>query len=172
MKIIREDRAYVQYCDIALLMNALCCLKISCPSSVIDTCFKDCFVCMDSNQYCFMEFKDKAAIKFWMDLDYVIDYDTYKDLSKEEIIKVGESKLEERKRLISSFNSMSKEKRKKHYDEVATKCDLLLYQAYEFRHLLEFRDGHIKYPLPEGVDEVVHPSKAKKLILSLFRKNR
>ena len=75
MKIITKDCAYVQYTDIAELIDALIVTKAECPQSVLETCYGTTFTCNSDNQFEFMEFYNEEAIEFFKNLNYIVDYD-------------------------------------------------------------------------------------------------
>ena len=88
MKIFHEEDGrnvvYVQVDDILfivknlgdMLIPASICCKIFCNDGATITC---------SNQYDFIKFNSDLEISFFKKLDFVIDYDDYKDLSDEQL---------------------------------------------------------------------------------------
>lgn len=85
MKIITENKAYVQLNDLAYLLDAL--EEQPIPESIINKVFGKPFICTDDNRYEFMEFDTAEEIKFFKNLDYSADFMSLKDLNDEEIVE-------------------------------------------------------------------------------------
>ena len=148
MKIITENAVYVQKNDIAYLTHT----GFSIPASIFVKVFGNGIVIIDdSNRYEFEKFENNSEIAFFKGLDWIVDYNSVKDLSDDEIIKMGLSITQTRNQIALQFNSMSEDERKKNLDMV-TKCELLDFKMYSLRDILRFKQGHLKMTLPEGVD--------------------
>ena len=148
MKIITENAVYVQKNDITYLNHA----DLPIPASIFMKVFgNDVVIIDDSNRYEFEKFEDDQEIEFFKGLDWIVDYNSVKDLSDNEIIEIGENIIQLRNQITKQFNSMSEDERKENL-EMVTQCELLDFKIYSLRDILWFKQGHLKMTLPEGVD--------------------
>lgn len=148
MKIIVDGKAYVQLNDIMYLINGLD--GVSIPASIFNTVFKDGkpVVCTDENRYEFVEFTDKDAIKFFVDLDFSVDYLALKDLSEEEMIQKGVEVAEEKNKWAKKYNEMSDEDKRKN-QAIVSKCEMLDFKMMSIRDIVWMKQGHLKIKLPK-----------------------
>ncbi len=148
MKIITEKAVYVQMNDIIHLNRT----DLPIPASIFMKVFGHGIVIVnDSNRYDFQKFDKDSEMEFFKGIDWMVDYNAVKDLSDDEIIKIGQSIAQAKNEIAQQFNSMSEEERKKNLGMVA-QCELLDFKMYSLRDILWFRQGHLKMTLPEGVD--------------------
>jgi len=143
MKIITNDAIYIQKNDIFYLRHTN--LYIPIPSSV------DYINISDKDRYEFIKYEDEKDIEFLKNLDLIINYDEFKDLSEEEIINLGQSIAQEKNRIANKFNSMPEKFREENIDIVEEKCKLLGFKMYSLRDLLLFKKGMLKMNLPDGI---------------------
>lgn len=174
MKIITNNKAYVQLNDISYLLRSTDLI----PASIFEKCFLDIFICTDQNRYEFMEFDTKEEIEFFKNLDYSVDYLELKDLTEEEIIQYGISLAERRNEIAKKYNAMSDSDKEKNLDMV-TQCELLDFKILSVRDVLWFKQGHLKMYLPDGIEypETIPTPKEKRpgrlsRFLSKFRRNK
>ena len=148
MKIITENAVYVQKNDITYLNHT----DLPIPASIFIKVFGNGVVIIDdSNRYEFEKFEDNHEIEFFKRLDWIVDYNSVKDLSDDEIIEIGKSIAQSKNQIAKQFNSMSENERKENL-EMVTQCELLDFKMYSLRDILWFKQGHLKMTLPEGVD--------------------
>lgn len=150
MKIIANNKIYVQYIDIANLMQMIEGTNIKVPSKVINLVFRDIFICDDSNKYDLMEFEDKEAIDFFKNLDYIINYDEVKDLSFDEYMNMVKETYDKEVSLNEKFQSMSEKEQEENMEKIIKEFSLLEYKMESYKHILWFIEGHIDMKLPEG----------------------
>ena len=145
MKIITENAVYVQKNDIAYLHHT----DLPIPASIFMKVFGNGIVIIkDDNRYEFEKFEDPSEIEFFNGLDWIIDYNSVKDLSDDEIIEMGQSIAQAKNQIAEQFNSMSRDERKKNLGMV-TQCELLDFKMYSLRDILWFKQGHLKMTLPD-----------------------
>lgn len=173
MKIITDNAIYVQKNDITYLNNT----DLPIPASIYMKVFGNGIVIIDdSNRYDFEKFEDHNEIEFFKGLDWIIDYNSVKDLSDDEIREMAQNIAQERKQIAEKFNSMLEDERRKNLDMV-TQCELLNFKIYSLRDILWFKQGNLQMTLPEGVDypqEFVQKSEngIQKLIRNIFPKKK
>ena len=173
MKIVTDRGVYVQKNDIIYLNQ--CDLEI--PASIFLKIFGNGIVIIDDrNRYEFVKFEEAHEIKFLKDQSWMINYDDVKDLKEDEIMELGRNVIEERNKIANSFNSMSEEERIHNIDKVQEQCDLLEFKFCSLRDFLWFKQGHLKFHLPEGIeypnDFIKEEKGIKKLVKNIFNKNK
>ena len=167
MKIITKNAIYVQKNDIAYLNHT----DLPVPASIFMKIYGNGIVIIDdSNRYEFEKFESASEIEFFKELDWIVDYNSVKDLSDDEIIKMGQSIAQTKNQIAKQFNSMSEDERKKNL-KMITQCELLDFKMYSLRDILWFKQGHLKMTLPEDVDyQEEFVQKDEKKIQKLMRK--
>lgn len=149
MKILKDNKIYVQKNEMAYL-NAS---DIPIPGSIFMKVYGHGITIIDdSNRYEFIEFTKPEEVEFFQSLDWIVDYDSVKDLTEEEIMELGQSIAAERNKRAKQFNSMSKAKRKEQYASVMAGLELLDFKMYSLRDILMFKRGELDFPLPQGVE--------------------
>ena len=112
-------------------------------------------------------------IEFFRKLDWIIEYNSVKDLSEEEIIELGKSIAEEKNNIAKKYNAMSLEERKKN-SYLVDECEMLEFKMFSLRDTLWFMQGQLKFVLPEGIENLKSfenkKEKGLRKILSRFRK--
>ena len=169
MKIVLEDKVYVQLNDIMYLIHNLDGVAI--PAGLLEIVFKngEPFCCTDDNRYDFIEFRDKQSIEFFKGFDYSVDYLFFKDMSVEEVIDIGKSLSDERNNLAKKFNEMSNEDKEKNIS-IISECELLDFKLESLRDIVWMKKGYLKIKLPK-IDQI-NGGKSKGLdkIKKLFKK--
>lgn len=167
MKIIANDAAYVQLNDITYLNHS----DLPIPASIFTKVYGDgVFYVSDHNRYDFMKFDEESEIEFFKGVDWMIDFNSVKDLNEEETISLGQSIAEEKNTIAKKFNAMTDKEKEKNMSMV-TQCELLDFKMYSLRDVLWFKQGHIKMTLPDCIDYVVNhePEQEKGLKKTLKR---
>lgn len=161
MKIIKDDKVYVQNIDLTFLLDAVSCFNISVPNDVMSKIYVPMFICDGSNQYEFKMFEGKDSVEFFKKLDYIVDYDELKNLSDDEIMSYGEKVCEERNSKAHKYNNLPQRENDEVFRKLHTEIILLEHKLSSVRDMLWFKEGHIKMTLPEGI-EYPEGYKAKK----------
>ena len=166
MKIITNNKIYVQYIDLAHLMQMIEGTNIKVPSKVINLIFGDIFICDDSNKYKLMEFEDKETINFFKNIDYIINYDDVKGLSFDEYMVLVKKTYDKMVSLNEKYQSMPEKGQEKLRKRIIKEFSLLEYKLESYKHILWFIEGHIDMELPEGYN---YPKKEKTFSKTLKR---
>lgn len=129
----------------------------------------------NSNRFEFVKFEEKSEIEFFRNLDWIIDYDSVKYLGEEQIVELGQGIAQEKNTIAQTFNAMSDDERRAN-EHMVSECERLDFKMYSLRDILWFKQGHIQFALPEGID---YPEDCKKVeekglrkILNKFKKRR
>ena len=149
MKILKDNKIYVQKNDMAYLNSS----DLPIPGSIFMKVFgQGITIIDDSNRYEFIEFTKPEEVEFFRSLDWIVDYDSVKDLTEEEIIELGQSVAAERNNRAKKFNAMSEAKRKQQYASVMAELELLDFKMYTLRDIIMFKNGELEFTLPDGVE--------------------
>lgn len=152
MKVIEGNKVYVQNIDVSRLLQMVAGLGISCPEGVLNQIYGEWFICVPDNQYEFKEYEGKEIVDFFSKLDFIIDYDSIKDLSDDEIMAIGEQICTERNRIARRYNNLSEEEAEKICEKVHAEIKVADFKLEGIRDYLWFKQGHIKFSLPNGID--------------------
>ena len=150
MKLFVNNKAYVQKNDLAYLMRGA--EGISIPSSIVDQVFGQVFIVTDENRYEFVEFSSPKEIDFFKKCDWMVDYNFFDGMTEEQIVEYGYQINSERNKIATSFNKLSEGEREKQYIQVSTKIELLEFKMWSVRDILWHKQGHLKFPLPNGTN--------------------
>ena len=177
MKIFANSKVYIQKNDLAYFMRGTD--GVSVPSSIIDKVFSQVFIVTDENRYEFVEFSSPEEIEFFKKCDWMVDYNLFDGKTEEEIVEYGCQINAERNKIATSFNALSKDEREKEYMQVSTKIELLEFKMWSVRDILWHKQGHLKFPLPNGTnidnlvsndDEIEKKENVVKRVLRRFKK--
>ena len=166
MKIITDNCVYVQMNDIMFLNQT----DLSIPVSIFLKVFNDDVVIIDDrNRYDFVKFDDALEIEFFRNLDFIVDYNSVKDLSEEEIIDMGEKVANKRNSIAKTYNAMTRSIREENM-YLVYECERLDYKMYSLRDILWFRQGRLKFNLPSEIIGEKKEKGIKKLLRKIKKK--
>lgn len=177
MKIFANNKAYIQKNDLAYFMKGF--EGVTVPSSIIDKIFGNVFIVTDKNRYEFVEFSSLEEINFFKKCDWMIDYNLFDGMTEDEIIDYGCQINTEKNKIIASFNELSEKEKEKQYTQVSTKIELLEFKMWSVRDVLWHKQGHLKFPLPNGTnidylvsnnDEIPKKESVIQKVLKRFKK--
>lgn len=179
MKILTKDGIYVQKNDIAYLTQS----DKSIPESIFLTVFGQgsYTIIDDSNRYEFVKFTSTEEIEYLNALNWIVDYNSLKDLSTEELENKFNELADKRRALADKYNNMSIEEKMKNI-ELVDECENLRYMMLNINDINLFKHGRLSMTLPKGVErptldienEQVEGRKAKgfqKVIKRVFKKS-
>lgn len=185
MKIITENSVYVQRKDIGELLRSdmpmpglISVLGNSSFSTFID----------EINGEKFVRLVEDNERDFFIKQDWILNLDEVKNLSFDELIKLGQQTSNERNDISNKFNSLPKKEKNELYDETILTCKLLDHKIRSIKDFIFIKKGLIAVPWPIDVkipenmitissvnDSTVDESKTKsnifQLIKSKFKKN-
>lgn len=150
MKIFHKEKGkevvYVQMQDIMYITNEI---DIQIPVSIFTKVFTGITIVNDYNRFDFVRFDNKHEVKFFRDLDFILDYDKFKNLSDEEFVKEEEKLIDRANEIARKWNGMTKKERKN---------STLLEEYENISYMLKFMDeidavkhGRKTMPFPEFV---------------------
>lgn len=167
MKIIRDDKVYIQKCDIGYLDMS----DVEIPAPVYYKIYESgSRIIGDFNRLDFEEYSSKELVEFFRKLAWILDYDEVKDLTDEEICLLGEELIDQRNSIAAMYNNMSQEERAKN-QSLRAQCELIEYKVSSLREFQMYKNGEIKMRLPEGLDSNSKSKKGiKKFVKSIYEK--
>lgn len=132
MKIAVNNVIYVQKNDLELLIkneeypDTLALKLYSKSSSVVD----------NVNRYNFVKIEEQAEIDFINGIDWILDYSLFKDLTEEELIKLHEKYIKDKK-------------------TEANKCDykILNHKILSLRAFMLYKKGELELDFPDEIKE-------------------
>lgn len=148
MKIITQEKAYVQLNDLMYLLRSFENKPI--PAVVFEKCFSKPMIVVDSNRYDFVEFSEPEAVEFFRNWQYSVDFLALQEFTDDELVNKSMAINEERNAIAVKYNQMTDDEKSKNYHMV-NECELLEFQMYSIRDVLWFRQGHLKFKLPAGI---------------------
>lgn len=153
MKIYYNNKIYVQVIDLMWLNT----LNIDIPSIVRKSLFKNSYKLINDSisNSDFIYFEDEDIIKYFNDLDWIIDYDKVKYLSLYKLFLYSNAIKNKCNELIKKYNKMD------YYDKIRNanlKDDIkyLNIKYFNIRDYILYRIGIIKYELPNNVERNIH----------------
>lgn len=170
MKIITSEAVYVQKNDIGFLNQT----DLSIPASIFLKVFGNGITIIDnSNRFEFVKFEEESEIEFFKNLDWIVDYDSVKDLDESQIIELGQAVAQQKNNIATQYNSMTNDEHREN-EHMVFECERLDFKMYSLRDALWFKQGHLQFDLPEGIDFPEGckkaPEKGLRRILSKFKK--
>lgn len=156
-----KEVVYVQMQDIMHLNQS----DLPIPASIYTKVFTGVTIVNDSNWFDFVRFDEEHEVRFFRDLEFVIDYDKYKDLTDEQLEEEGQTLAVKANEIAEKWNNMSEEERKQNSN--------LLQEHENLGYMLNFLSEiyavkHRKRTMP--FPEFVQVPKAKRK--PFFKKNK
>lgn len=124
-----KEVVYVQMQDLAYLIHET---DLSVPASIFMKVFSKPVITTDENRFNFVKFDEEHEIKFFKNLNFIIDYMQYKDLTDEQLEKEWSKIVGELNGIAKNRNRMSTKEREKNV------------ALYEKHHNLEYMLKFIK----------------------------
>lgn len=144
MKVISKNCVYVQREDIVNLES----LPIVMPLSIYMKYFKSgANIVNDFNKYQFIRFDDEEEIEFFKGLDCIVDYQSVKNLSVDDLMKLGKYLSQESKDILNKYETMSDDEKLENCS-LYIKHELLEYKIHSIAVILwiRFKIIHINMP--------------------------
>lgn len=161
MKIIRDNKIYVQRSDISM-MSVDDNLK---DNETVKKILSMGFSYDEKNKYDFLPFTEEDVIELLSKLDYIIDYDEIKDMSDEDLDGLAKETADERNNVTVRYARLDEEEMRREFKKARNEISLLEYKIISLRDLSWFRSGHLKFALPEGAE---YPKKRRRTLLQRF----
>lgn len=150
MKIFHKENnrtvVYVQMQDLMFIVHDLA--DIAIPASIyMKICPKGVTMVDDSNRFDFVKFDKEPEVAFFKTLNFIIDYNDYKDLTDEQFQERFKSVVGEYNSLAKKWNKMPETEREKNIN--------LLVSIQKLEHTIKFI--HELYDLKHGNSSMTLP---------------
>ena len=149
-----KEVVYVQMQDIVQLNQSL----IPMPASIFIKVFDGTVFVDDSNRFNFFRFDEEHEVKFFKDIEFIIDYDKYKEMTDEVLKEECHKLIDESNKIARKWNSMKENEREKNAN--------LIEQRGNLNYMIKFVDEiyAIKHhkktmPFPDFVQVPEQPQK-------------
>lgn len=167
MKIFRnedgKEKVYIQNVDMIYLKK----LEKIFPSSIFSKLFgKEYELIMEQNEYDFISFNDPHEIQFFDDIDWIIDYDEYINLTIKEINDKYSVLYDKLLYFANKLDSMSEQELKDNYD-VYNQHEQIEYTLKSYIEIQKIKLGRKTLNFPWDVKE---EQKEKGKLKSFFKK--
>lgn len=156
-----KEVVYVQMQDIMHLNQS----DLPIPASIYTKVFTGVTIVNDSNRFDFVRFDEEHEVRFFRDLEFVIDYDKYKGLTDEQLEEEGQKLAVKANEIAEKWNNMSEEERKQN-SNLLQEHENLGYMLNFLSEIYAVKHRKRKMPFPE----FVQVPKAKRK--PFFRKNK
>jgi len=178
MKVFMNNKVYVQKQDLDFLKSGMEYLKY--PSSIFDNMeekgINEPFYVNDSNKYDFVGFDKECEITFFKNCEWIIDFDSYIEMTNEELVNEISNLFKEGVNYSNSFNELPANIRKEKYSQMIEFMGLLIYKQSSIKQIYKYKNGDIDViPLPKKEEEEKKEEKRKttfQKVLKIFRKNK
>lgn len=167
MKIFTENGVYVQKNDIAYLFET----DIPIPAVIFNNIYSNGIFVVDSrNRNEFILFEESEAIEFFSKINWILDYNIYKDLTIEELLKKYKKLCDQSVAVGIKYDSIKPSERHSH-SYLVDMYERLEYQTNGIRDLVLLKQGKINFELPEGI-EVIKQEKGVRKILNRIKRRK
>lgn len=169
MKIIRENKVYVQRNDIKDLANILSALSIPCSNNVFNQIYGDFFICTEKFKYEFLCFEGKEIVDFFNSMDYIIDYDEFNNKTMDELLSYGKNLQAEIIKISDDYDKGNKKLSKKELEKLDGTCLSKYLQMEQIKSMMFYKNGKLKLDLPKEIKNT-ETNKMLKKFKNIFNK--
>ena len=139
-----KESVYVQMQDIMYLNST----DMPIPASIYTKVFTGIVIVNDSNRFNFVRFDEEHEVKFFRELDFVIDYDQYKDLDDERLKEEGQKIATKANEIAKRWNNMTQEERQQN-SNLFQERENLEYMLKFLTEVYAVKHGKRDMPFPE-----------------------
>lgn len=149
-----KEAVYVQMQDIMHLSST----NMPIPASIFTKVFTGVVIVDDSNRFEFVRFDEEDEVKLFRELDFIIDYDQYKDLTNAQLEEEWQKLLTKANQIAKKWNAMTMEERQKN-SNLPQEHDNLGHMLNFLLEICAVKEGKRTMPFP---DFVILPERPKK----------
>ena len=143
-----QETVYVQMQDILYLVHES---NVSVPASIFEKVFAVGAVFVtDANRFDFIRFEEEHEVDFFKKLEFVIDYDQYKDFSEEQLIAEVKKLEDKANGIAEKWNDMTSEERREN-SELYEEHQNLDYMCRFLCEIYFVKHGKRSMPFPDFV---------------------
>lgn len=149
-----KETVYVQMQDIMQLNQS----DMPIPESIYTKVFTGITIVNGSNRFDFVSFDEAHEVKFFRELEFVIDYDQYKELTDEQLGEKGQKLVMKANEIAEKWNSMSSDEREQN-SNLFQEHENIEYMLNFLSEIYAIKHGKRSMPFP---DFVKLPERSKK----------
>ena len=149
-----KETVYVQMQDIMQLNQS----DMPIPESIYTKVFTGITIVNDSNRFDFVSFDEAHEVKFFRELEFIIDYDQYKELTDEQLGEKGQKLVMKANEIAEKWNSMSSDEREQN-SNLFQEHENIEYMLNFLSEIYAIKHGKRSMPFP---DFVKLPERSKK----------
>ena len=149
MKLVRNNKVYIQKKDLLKVLNGLNLYKADIKKSLFDNLLTKKIESVSLSDYDYVYFEDEESVNLFKDIDFIADYDEANSLSEDEL----------REFIISTINKVNllsiNRNKIKRYDfnkklKMDCSIDLLNEKTNDLISVLNEKQGRIVLNIPNG----------------------
>lgn len=148
MKILRNNKVYVQNKDLVKTMQGSIQYHVGIPNEVVNKVFSDSFDIAPDNVDEFVTFEEKDSEVFFKKLPFIVDYDRTISLSEREIIDQIRETMAVINGICSNYTRIMKNQTSHEYYRTMMTIDLLEHKFYDLRTILWEKQGKQSIKMP------------------------
>ncbi len=141
-----KETVYVQMQDIMQLNQS----DMPIPESIYTKVFTGITIVNDSNRFDFVSFDEAHEVKFFRELEFVIDYDQYKELTDEQLGEKGQKLVMKANEIAEKWNSMSSDEREQN-SNLFQEHENIEYMLNFLSEIYAIKHGKRSMPFPDFV---------------------
>lgn len=141
-----KETVYVQMQDIIQLNQS----DIAIPASIYTKVFTGVTIVDDSNRFEFVKFDEEHEVKFFRELEFIIDYGRYKELTDDQLAEEGHKLVTRANKIAEKWNCMSSDERQKN-TSLLQEHENIGYMLKFLSEIYAVRHGKRSMPFPEFV---------------------
>lgn len=149
-----KEVVYVQRHDLVQLELS----EMLIPASIYTKVFTGRTIVDDSNRFDFVRFDEEHEVKFFRELEFVIDYDQYKDLTDEQLDEEAQKLATKANKIAEKWNSMSIDERKQN-SNLLQEHENVVYMLNFLFEIYAVKHGKRYMPFPDFVKPPENPKK-------------
>lgn len=168
MKVLKDNKIYVQAKDIAILAES----NLDVPQPIVYEIFKDYNYeggSRTQNLERYICFNSSEAIAFFTALDWIIDYDKVINLSPSECVELLKNNLNKKNELLLALENVRNETTIKKLQDRSIIID---YEEEQLNKIIYSKVNGFDLPYPKETPDISaeEPSKIKRLFNGLMKK--
>jgi hypothetical protein len=149
-----KEAVYVQMQDIMELNRS----DTPILASIYMKVFKGIVIVDDTNRFDFVRFDDEEEVKFFKEVDFIIDYNEYKDMTDDQLENEWGKLVTKSNEIAKKWNEMSENEREKNIN-LFQEYENLKYMMNFLKEIYAIKHNKMSMPFPEFVQIPRMPKK-------------
>lgn len=149
MKLCIKNDIFVQEYDLVYLTKAAAIKKVLIPNSILDNYTKKMLKVDKKTKFNFIKFSQPEEIEFLKQMDFILDFGDFSNLSNEEILEIQAGFAYEKNEILKKFYDLSEKEKNISYSFFVKNCTLIDYKINSVWDFLRYRKSEISFKLPK-----------------------